>query len=136
MPTEIISGLWIGDVNDSFDKNFLKDNHISIMINCTLNYGFPDLDLKKLRIPLSNNLTPGEDLVLLNKNKEKILDYIKENIELSNILVYCYDGILISPLIIALFLIYKGNVSKDNIRSILKSKNQNISLDVDLSQFG
>lgn len=136
MPTEIISGLWIGDVNDSFDTNFLKDNHISIMINCTLNYGFPDLDLKKLRIPLSNNLTPGEDLVLLNKNKEKILDYIKENIELSNILVYCYDGILISPLIIALFLIYKGNVSKDNIRSILKSKNQNISLDVDLSQFG
>lgn len=136
MPTEIISGLWIGAVNDSFDKNFLKDNHISIMINCTSNYGFPDLDLKKLRIPLSNNLTPGEDLVLLNKNKEKILDYIKENIELSNILVYCYDGILISPLIIALFLIYKGNVSKDNIRSILKSKNQNISLDVDLSQFG
>ena len=50
------------------------------------------LDLKKLRIPLSNNLTPGEDLVLLNKNKEKILDYIQENIELSNILVYCYDG--------------------------------------------
>ena len=136
MPTEIISGLWIGDVNDSFDKNFLKDNHISIMINCTLNYGFPDLNLKKLRIPLSNNLTPGEDLVLLNKNKEKILDYIQENIELSNILVYCYDGILISPLIIAIFLIYKGNVSKDNIRSILKSKNQNISLDVDLSQFG
>ena len=73
------------------------------MINCTLNYGFPDLDLKKLRIPLSNNLTPGEDLVLLNKNKEKILDYIKENIELSNILVYCYDGILISPLIIVFF---------------------------------
>ena len=136
MPTEIISGLWIGDVNDSFDKMFIKDNNISIMINCTLNYGFPELNLKKLRIPLSSNLTPGEDLLLLNKNKEKILDYIEENHELSNILIYCYDGILISPLITALFLIYKGGVSKDNIRSILKSKNQNISLDVDLSQFG
>lgn len=136
MPTEIISGLWIGDVNDSFDKMFIKDNNISIMINCTLNYGFPELNLKRLRIPLSSNLTPGGDLLLLNKNKEKILDYIEENHELSNILIYCYDGILISPLITALFLIYKGGVSKDNIRSILKSKNHNISLDVDLSQFG
>ena len=69
MPTEIISGLWIGDINGSFDNNFLKDNNITILINCTLNYGFPDINVKKLRIPLSNNLTPSEDIILLKKNK-------------------------------------------------------------------
>jgi len=136
MPTEIISGLWIGDINDSFNKDFLKDNFISIMINCTTNYDFPDLNVKKIRLPLSNDLTPDKDLMLLIKNKDKILDFIFQNIELKNIFVYCYDGKLISPLIVALFLIYKGGISKDNIRSILKSKNQNISLDVDLSHFG
>lgn len=135
MPTEIISGLWISDINGSFDNNFLKDNDISILINCTLNYGFPDLNLKKLRIPLSSNLTPSKDLLLLKKNKDKIINYIFENIEFSNILIYCYDGLLISPLIVSLFLIEKGEISKDNIRSILKSKNNNIVLDVDLSEF-
>ena len=135
MPTEIISGLWIGDINGSFDNNFLKDNNITILINCTLNYGFPDINVKKLRIPLSNNLTPSEDHILLKKNKDKIIDYIYENIEFSNIFIYCYDGLLISPLIVSLFLIIKGNISKDNIRSILQSKNNEIILDVDLSEF-
>tara|TARA_Y100000996_G_scaffold388116_1_gene347448 strand:- start:44 stop:454 length:411 start_codon:yes stop_codon:yes gene_type:complete len=135
MPTEIISGLWISNIDGSFDNNFLKDNNISILINCTVNYGFPDLNIKKLRIPLTNNLTPEEDIVLLKKNKGKVIDYIYENINFSNILIYCYDGILISPLIVSLFLIDKGGISKDNIRSILKSKNDNIILDVDLSEF-
>jgi hypothetical protein len=135
MPTEIISGLWIGIVDCSFDNNFLKDNNISILINCTINYGFPDINVKKLRIPLSDNLTPSRDIVLLKKNKSKIIDYIYENIESSNILIYCYDGLLISPLIVSLFLIDKGGISKDNIRSILKSKNTKITLDVDLSEF-
>ena len=135
MPTEIISGLWIGDINGSFDNNFLKYNNITILINCTLNYGFPDINVKKLRIPLSNNLTPSEDLILLKKNKDKIIDYIYENIEFSNIFIYCYDGLLISPLIVSLFLIIKGNISNDNIRSILQSKNNKIILDVDLSEF-
>ena len=136
MPTEIISGIWIGSVDDSFNKEFLKDNNISILINCTLNYGFPDIEAKKLRIPLTSNLTPDEDILMLKKNKDKIIDYIYENIDTSNILIYCYDEKTISPLIVSLFLIYKGGVSKDNIRSILKSKNGNISLDIDLSQFG
>ena len=50
-------------------KNFLKDNNISILINCTLNYGFPDIEAKKLRIPLTSNLTPDEDILMLKKNK-------------------------------------------------------------------
>ena len=135
MPTEIISGLWIGSITDSFNNEYLKDNNIHILINCTLDYGFPDLSLKKLRIPLSNNLTPFEDIVLLNKNKDKIIKYIYENIEVSNILIYCYDGLIISPLIVSLFLIKMGGISKDDIRSILKSKHTNITLDVDLSGF-
>jgi hypothetical protein len=135
MPTEIISGIWISDINGSFDNNFLKDNNITILINCTLNYGFPDINVKKLRIPLSDNLTPSEDLFLLKKNKVKIIEYIYEHIDFSNILIYCYDGLLISPLIVSLFLIEKGNISTDNIRSILQSKNNKIIMDVDLSEF-
>ena len=136
MLTELLSGLWIGGINDSLNKDFIRDNRITILINCTLDYGFIDtIKTKKIRIPLSDNLTPEKDLLLLRNNKEKILDYIFTNIEKDNILIFCYDGIKISPLIVALFLIRYGGISKDDVRSILRSKNQNICLDIDLSFF-
>lgn len=136
MPIEILSGLWIGDVNDSLNKSFIKDNIIKIIINCTTTYGFIDtIELKKIRIPISDNLTPERDQIFINNNKDKILDYIKENLEEKNILIFCYDGLKISPLIIALFLIKYGGVNKDDIRSIMRSKNPKICLDIDLSKF-
>ena len=80
-------------------------------------------------------MLPGTDLILLKKNHDKIVSFILKNIESSNILIFCYDGLRISPLIIALFLIKYGEISKDNIRSILRSKNEKICFDVDLSDF-
>ena len=136
MPTEIISGLWIGNINDSFNTTLLQDNNVTIFINCTTNYGFMDkLEGKRIRIPLSSNLDPKTDLVFLRDKKNNILDYIFKNIENHNILIYCYDGLNISPLIVSLFLMEYGKISKDDIRSILRSKNNEIILDIDLSIF-
>lgn len=136
MPTEILSGIWIGDVNDSFNKEFISDNLIDIFINCTLNYGYPNIsDIKKLRIPLSNNLDPKRDIQLLYENSKKIIDYIKDISQENNILIYCYDGLTISPIIVALYIVENGKISLDNIREILRSKNERICLDVNLSIF-
>lgn len=136
MPTEILSGLWIGDLGDSLNKNFIKDNMIHILINCTTTYGFIDtIETKKIRVPISDNLTPEKDQLLIMQNKEKILDYILRNIEKYNILIFCYDGLKISPLIVSLFLIKYGGISKDDVRNILRSKNKNVCLDIDLSKF-
>ena len=90
MLTEIISGLWIGNINDAFNESFYKDNLINIAINCTLEQGFLDIpNLQKIRIPLSSNITPNEDIIILKKNMNKIIDYIHKNIELNNIFIYC-----------------------------------------------
>ena len=121
MPTEILSGIWIGDINDSFNKEFISDNLINIFINCTLDYGYPNLnDIKKLRIPLSQNLDPNKDIQLLYENSKKIIEYIKDISETNNVLIYCYDGITISPIIVALYIVNMGTVSLDNIREILR----------------
>ena len=40
---EIISGLWIGDVDMMYNKKFIQDNQISIIINCTTNFKFSDI---------------------------------------------------------------------------------------------
>ena len=136
MITEILSGLWIGNVNDSYNEEFYRDNLISIVINCTKDQTFLDIsNLKKIRIPLSINLDPELDMKYLREKMNQILDFIHENIEDNNILIFCNNGLSISPLIIANYMIKYGNISKDNIRDILRSKNENICLDFDLSMF-
>ena len=136
MITEIISGLWIGDHEDTYNEDFINDNLITITINCTIDKGFLNRDnISKIRIPLSPQLNPLTDIEMLKKNIDNILKYIHENIEENNILVYCYNGKTISPLIVGLYILKYGNVSKDLIRDILRSKNENICLDVDLGIF-
>ena len=136
MPTEIISGLWIGNVNDIYKTEFYKDNNINIAINCTKDQGFLNLEgLKKIRLPLSNDLDMNNDMYMLQEKKDNILNFINNSLEENNIFIYCHNGITISPLIVALYLIFFGGVSKDNIRDILRSKNNNICLDCDLSIF-
>ena len=74
MLTEILSGLWIGNINDSYNEDFYKDNLITIAINCTNDQSFLDLpNLKKLRVPLSINLNPESDMFLLRKSMNKII---------------------------------------------------------------
>jgi protein-tyrosine phosphatase len=136
MLTELLSGLWISNINDAYNEEFYKDNLINIVINCTIDQAFLDLPkIKKLRIPLSSNLEPDKDLYLLKQNIDKILNYIHENKDDNNILIFCYNGLTISPLIVAIYMIKYGNISKDNIRDILRSKNKDITLDIDLSLF-
>ena len=136
MPTEIISGLWIGSINDSYNKDFYIDNKINIVINCTNDQAFLNLDhLKKIRIPISNIPDINNDIYLLNQNKDKILKFINDSIEENNIFIYCYNGITISPLIVALYMIKYGKISTDIIKDILKSKNSNIVIDFDLNMF-
>ena len=72
---------------------------------------------------------------MLSQKIDKILDFVHKSLEEKNIFIYCYNGISISPLIVALYMVKYGNISKDIIRDVLKSKNPNICLDYDLSIF-
>ena len=133
MPTEILSGLWIGSLNDVYNSEFYNDNNINIAINCTCDQGFLNRDdINKIRIPLSN--TNNSVYELTNKISE-ILDFIHKSLEEKNIFIYCYNGITVAPLIVGLYMIKYGNISKDIIREVLQSKNPNICLDCDLGMF-
>ena len=74
-------------------------------------------------------------MFLFRNNIDSILKFIHTNIEEKNIFIFCYDGINISALIVALYIIKFGMVSKDTIRDILRSKNESICFDFDLSMF-
>jgi len=117
---ELISGLWIGDTDILNSKQFMKDNQINIILNCTQLFDFPDLDnIQKIRLPFSNDTNSDTDLMLLRQNKNKILSFINDNIDNKNILIVCYDGKSISPF----------------IYNIMLTKDSNLSLWYDLSLF-
>jgi hypothetical protein len=132
---ELISGLWIGDTDILNSKQFMNENKIDIILNCTQLFDFPDLDLQKIRLPFSNNKNSDTDLILLRQNKDKILSFMNDNIDTKNILIVCYDGKSISPFLVALYIAEYSKIDKKSIYNILLTKDSNLSLWYDLSLF-
>ena len=130
--TEVLSGLWIGDIDIMYNKKFIEDNQIKLIINCTIDYKFSEhKGVQNVRIPLPNNLYNSIDTI--KQNKDKILNFIDSNLENNHILICCVDGINISPFIASLYLVKYGEIDKSEIKKIIQSKNQAVSMDFDLS---
>ena len=61
--TKIIDGLWLGNYQISQNKNFIKQNNISVIINCTKDLPFLTgvKEIKYMyRIPIDDNLQNSE----------------------------------------------------------------------------
>ena len=133
---ELLSGIWIADSDILNSKKFMDDNLITIILNCTQIFDFPDIStIQKIRLPFSNNKNSDTDLSLIRENKTKILQFIHDNIDNHNILICCYDGKSISPFIVALYIAEYSKVDKKSIYNILLTKDSNLSLWFDLSLF-
>ena len=131
--TEVLSGLWMGDIDMIYNKKFLEDNQIKVIINCTYEHPFSEVtkDIQNIRIPLPNNIYNCIDI--LRQNKDKILEFINSQLEFNHILICCQDGTCISPFIVSLYLIHYGNIQKSEVRKVIQSKNQAVSMDYDLN---
>ena len=133
---DLLSGIWIADSDILNSKKFMDDNQITIILNCTQIFDFPDIStIQKIRLPFSNNKNSDTDLSLIRENKTKILQFIHDNIDNHNILICCYDGKSISPFIVALYIAEYSKVDKKSIYNILLTKDSNLSLWYDLSLF-
>ena len=133
---ELLSGIWIGDTNILHSNSFIKDNNITIILNCTQLFEFPTINgIKKVRLPFSPVRDSNDDIYLLRNQKDNILSFLKDNIETNNILICCYDGKSISPFIVALFMAYESTINKTSIYDILLTKNKDLNLWCDLTLF-
>jgi len=129
---EVISGLWIGNIDMMYNKKFINDNNIRVIINCTTNVPFSEtIQTHNIRIPLSDILI--HNIETLRNNKDKILSTIDTLLESNHILLCCYDGKTLSPFIISLYLIHYGGILKEKIKPMILSKHKEISMDYDVS---
>ena len=129
--TEILSGLWIGDIDIMYSAKFIEDNQIKLIINCTIDYQIKEhRGVQNVRVPLPNNLYNSIDTIRLNK--DKILTFIDSNLENKHILICCLDGTTISPFIVSLYLVEYGGIEKSEVKQIIQSKNSSVSMEFDV----
>ena len=129
MPTEVLSGLWFGSIDDLKHPMFFDDMNINIIINLTdCDFKIQRKNISYINLPLSSYNIHSVTSRIFN-----IVDLIHNNLKdgLNNIFIYCYNGLIFSPLLIGVYMIKYGSITKYDVPVILKSKNNEILISID-----
>lgn len=102
---KIIPRLWLGNLQSSQDPNFLKQNRITVIVNCTKDLPFLQLPgVYKYRVPVDDNLQEKEIISMVGWI-EKIIPLINEHYQKGrSILIHCYAGMQRSAIIMLSYL--------------------------------
>jgi protein-tyrosine phosphatase len=102
---EIIPNLWLGNFNSSRDINFLKNNHIEVIINCTKDLPFAELSgIYKYRVPVHDNLE-ADEITAMTGWLGKILPIIDGHYRKNRaILIHCAAGMQRSAIVMLSYL--------------------------------
>jgi len=121
---EIFTNLWLGDIRDSRNVEFI--NSVDVVINCTKNLPFINNSKKSIRVSVEDNLEK-EEIVSLYKYLETITKFI--HIQLLNnkkIFVHCYAGKQRSVSIVCAYIMKFMDLSYKEATSLIKSKRYHI----------
>lgn len=111
---EIIPRLYLGNYKAALDYNFIKDNGIDIIVNCTPNIPFindiVDMDddkkqnltnIEYIRIPVEDSLLE-KDIILMEEYFKYLLPYLHESYNnKKTMLIHCYAGKQRSAIVVA-----------------------------------
>lgn len=119
---EIIPRLWLGNVKASRDINFIKQNNIQVVFNCTKNLEFSPNIPTKYRIPLDDNLEEDEIRNMELWSNEIAFRIIAEYKTGKSILVHCMAGMQRSAAAVAIFLIAFQRIRATEAIHFIKQK--------------
>jgi protein-tyrosine phosphatase len=121
----IIPNLYLGNIKAANDFDFLKNNKIEAIINCTENEPFHEYFNNKSTFRLSINDSKDPDNI--NKFKKEIIDsveFINNSIESNKpVFVHCYWGLMRSATVVTAYLIKKYKMDiKDAINIVREQR--------------
>lgn len=119
---EIIPRLWLGNVRASQDDQFIKQNNIEVVFNCTKNLPFSPSIPYKYRIPLDDNLEEEEIRNMALWSNEIAFKIIAEYLSGKSILVHCMAGMQRSAASVAMFLIAFQKIRASDAIQFIKQK--------------
>ena len=121
---EIFTNLWLGDIRDSRNSEFI--NSIDVVINCTKNLPLINNSKKSIRVFVEDNLEK-EEIASLYKYLEPITKFI--HVQLVNnkkVFVHCYAGKQRSASVVCAYLMKFMDLSYKESTGLIKSKRYHI----------
>ena len=120
---QIIPRIWLGNYFSAQDAQFIHDNGISVVINCSKDIPFLSLDdVYKYRVPVHDNLEMDQ-IMDMAKYLEKIVPIIRQHyMSGRTILIHCAAGVQRSA-IVTLSYLYQYHVKDmDKAISLIKKR--------------
>jgi len=117
----VLPGLWLGNGKSSMNEEFLKQNKITTVFNCTKDLPFHSSIRKRYRVPVHDNLKEEEIRNMELWSFEIIYKLTKEH-KRNNVLVHCYAGMQRSAAVVAMYLIARKRMKTDEAIAYLKDK--------------
>ena len=121
---EILPGLWLGNAKASVDDNFITNNQINVVFNCTKNLPFSPIVPIKYRIPVDDNLEEEEIRNMELWSSEIAFKIMAEYRDGRKILVHCMAGMQRSAASIAMMMIAHLQMRASEVIGIIRSKRQ------------
>ncbi len=119
---EIIPRLWLGNAKASMDEDFIRQNNIVVVFNCTKNLPFSPIIPIKYRVPVDDNLEEDEIRNMELWSGEIAYKMMNEYIEGKTILVHCMAGMQRSAASVAFMLIAYLKMRALDVMKMIKEK--------------
>ena len=103
--TLILPGLWLGNRKAAASREFLQQNKITTVFNCTKDLPFHSGTLRNYRVPVDDNLQAGEIANMKRWAPEIVYKLVSEYKAGHTILVHCYAGMQRSAACVATMLV-------------------------------
>ena len=119
----IIPGLWLGNIEAAKNREFMKNNNIKLIINCSNDIpNYFNNYINTIRVPVDDSLM-DKDFVIMSKYIPTIIEIIYDNLYRGNsVLVHCYAGMQRSACIVCAFLMYYFHINTYEAVIYIKSK--------------
>lgn len=108
-PTEILPGIWLGDMYSAGDYAFFTRNNIKAVLNCTKDIPnfFEDRGVKYHRLNVDDSLNK-QDIIDMYKGLPEAIKWIynRHDKEGLNVYIHCHQGIQRSPTAVIAYLFH------------------------------
>lgn len=126
---KIIDNLFIGNHESPTDTEFLKNNNIKLIINCTKNFKYNlDDSINMIRLNITDFNSPENNIIIASNinNILDIIDIYKNSNE--GVLVHCHMGQQRSVMVVACYLMKYHKMTLDDASSYIKNRRKFVFL--------
>jgi|LauGreDrversion4_2_1035121.scaffolds.fasta_scaffold08401_1 dual specificity phosphatase 12 len=121
---KITSHIWLGNIQASHDIHFLKENKISVIVNCTQNEPFHPYfqSLPKIRVDVSDHRNE-ENIEKFYQQLPSTVQFIQNQVKNNqNVLIHCYWGFMRSATVVAAYLMKEYQMNPNQVIPLIQEK--------------